>query len=257
MPANRLPAFQLYPGDWLKDPALRRCSKAARGALIDILCVAHECDFRGALFGGGTAWKQEEIADAIGGDRSENLSLISALLSSGPLKVWSKVSLEDLGTSRPDLVPDFPEGTIYNRRMVKDEIKRLACREAGIEGKGNPTLRPLKVTYKGKVKGKRGSSVEVENEDEIEIEAGRSNPIWDSISKLFFPDGIPPSNRSRVGSVVRDLKALSATPDEIERRYQIMRSMDWGKSSGPEGFVNQWANLKSKTENKKEKVSLT
>ncbi len=172
MPANRLPAFQFYPGDWLKDPELRRSSKAARGALIDILCLAHECDFRGALWGSNTAWSREEISDGIGGSRDENLALIQKLIDNGPLKVWSKVSLKDLKTTRPDLLPSFPDGMIYNRRMLKDEIKRMAGKQAGIEGGGNPTLKPLKVSYKGKFKGKKGSSVEDEVEEENEVEIG-------------------------------------------------------------------------------------
>lgn len=35
---TKLPAFQFYPGDWLKDPELRSCSPAARAAWIDFLC---------------------------------------------------------------------------------------------------------------------------------------------------------------------------------------------------------------------------
>jgi hypothetical protein len=30
-----------YTGDWLKDPAVRRCSLAARGAVFDLVCLMH------------------------------------------------------------------------------------------------------------------------------------------------------------------------------------------------------------------------
>ena len=38
----KLPAFQFYPGDWLKDPALSMCAPATRGVWIDLLCAMHE-----------------------------------------------------------------------------------------------------------------------------------------------------------------------------------------------------------------------
>jgi hypothetical protein len=32
---GKLPAFMFYPGDWQKDPCLRRCSKAAKSVWMD------------------------------------------------------------------------------------------------------------------------------------------------------------------------------------------------------------------------------
>lgn len=37
----KLPAFQFYSGDWLKDPELAMCSPATRGIWIDALCAMH------------------------------------------------------------------------------------------------------------------------------------------------------------------------------------------------------------------------
>lgn len=154
MPATRLPAFQFYPGDLMKDPGYKRCTQAERGVLLGFLCTAHECEFRGALFDNGMAWCRDELAIALGGDKTENLVFIDGLIAKGPLKVWSKVSSkEDLGTTRPDLCPDFPDGTLYSRRMLRDEIKRQACSEAGKKGGGNPDLQTFKGTAKGDAKG--------------------------------------------------------------------------------------------------------
>lgn len=44
------PAFQFYPGDWLKDPALRMCSPATRGIWVDLLC---------GMWNGRTGWDIE------------------------------------------------------------------------------------------------------------------------------------------------------------------------------------------------------
>src|SRR5579884_1019511 len=103
--ANKLPAFQFYPGDWLKDPNLRRCSKAAKGVWIDMMCLMFECEDRGILASGGVPWTKEEISAAIGGDHAENLACIEELLRKGV------VSLTKLGA-------------ISNRRMVRDEEMR-------------------------------------------------------------------------------------------------------------------------------------
>ena len=101
----KLPAIQLYTGDWLKDPNLRRCSKAAKGVWIDMLCLMSECEDRGVLASGGVPWDQNEIAGAIGGDQAENLACIAELLAKGV------ASLTKLGA-------------ITNRRMVRDEKVR-------------------------------------------------------------------------------------------------------------------------------------
>jgi hypothetical protein len=49
--ALKRPAFQFYPGDWLKDPALALCTPATRGVWIDLLCAMHELGRSGELCG--------------------------------------------------------------------------------------------------------------------------------------------------------------------------------------------------------------
>ena len=51
MSQKKLPAFQLYTGDWLKDPALSMCSAMTRGIWIDMICRMHEFDRCGQLIG--------------------------------------------------------------------------------------------------------------------------------------------------------------------------------------------------------------
>ena len=43
------PAFQFYPADWRSNAKLRRCSEAARGAWMDVLCVLHDSDEYGVV----------------------------------------------------------------------------------------------------------------------------------------------------------------------------------------------------------------
>lgn len=120
------PAFQFYPGDWKKDQDLSRASLAAKGALIEIMCLAFECEKRGVLQTGKHPWTIEEIAFAMGGDKKINIAAIEELLS--------------LNVIRKD-----KKGAIYQNRIIKDEKLRKTRREAGSKG-GNPIL------VKGKVK---------------------------------------------------------------------------------------------------------
>lgn len=46
---KKLPAFQFYPGDWKKDPALSSCSAATRGFWLDLICVMYEMGNTGEI----------------------------------------------------------------------------------------------------------------------------------------------------------------------------------------------------------------
>ncbi len=75
----KLPAFQFYPGDWRKDENLSRCSLQAKGALIEIMCIAFQCEKKGVLMSGGKPWTIEDVSMAIGGDISVNKKSIELL----------------------------------------------------------------------------------------------------------------------------------------------------------------------------------
>lgn len=126
----KMPAFQFYPADWMKDPNLRRCTHAAKGVWIDILCLMSECEERGVLKTNGHVWDDQEIALAVGGDQQLVLSCIVEL------------TLKGVSNRRED-------GALICRRMVRDENKRKLCAEAGKRG-GNPNLG---ATFKGVHKG--------------------------------------------------------------------------------------------------------
>jgi len=131
----KLPAFQFYPGDWQKDPGLRRCSHAAKGAWIDILCLMFESEERGVLISQGHAWSDDDIALAIGGDLTATKQLIYELTLKG-------VANRDA------------RGALTCRRMVRDEHKRKLCTEAGKKG-GNPKLvYKTELTLNGQTKGR-------------------------------------------------------------------------------------------------------
>lgn len=53
--------MQFFPADWRGNAKLRRCSEAARGAWIDVLCVLHDSDEYGVC-----RWPLRDLARAAG-----------------------------------------------------------------------------------------------------------------------------------------------------------------------------------------------
>lgn len=99
------PSIQFYPDDWLRDPALRRCSPSARGLWIDLICLMHAGDPYGHLRTGGADMLPGEIARATGFTAAEVRRCEAELDRAGVF-------------SRTDA------GTIFCRRMVRDEAMR-------------------------------------------------------------------------------------------------------------------------------------
>lgn len=119
------PAFQFYPADWRKDPALSACSLAARGLWIELMCIAHEGGTYGVLSINGKPMAPAQIARMVG----ESPAAVVKLLA----------ELEDAAVFSRD-----EQGCIYSRRMVKDEHVRNVRADAGRLG-GNPNLLKQKV----------------------------------------------------------------------------------------------------------------
>lgn len=114
------PAFQFYPGDWLRATELRSCSVGARGLWIDMICLMHEGSPYGHLMVGDKVIHPHNLARMVGGTIAEVDGWLSELEQSC---VFSRTA----------------DGCIYSRRMVRDEEIRSARAAGGILG-GNPAL---------------------------------------------------------------------------------------------------------------------
>lgn len=194
----KLPSFQFYPGDWQKDPDLRRCSHAAKGVWIDMLCLMFEADERGVLATNGVAWSDEEIACAVGGDAATTIGAIQELTFKGVAKRRSN-------------------GALYSKRMVADENKRRMCSEAGKRGGGNPKLRENTPTFKGVPKG--GVKGDVKG-------GSKQNPNPSSSSSSS--DNITPSNtRTREdGFSLEEVLEAAKLPDVAVSEAEARKFFD-------------------------------
>jgi hypothetical protein len=110
MSSKKLPAFQFYPGDWMKDPNLRRCTPAARGVWMDVLCLMHESETRGEL-----DWPIADFVSAINGDDETVRLGIEELIERKVIKLREN-------------------GSMYSSRMVRDEEIRRSKVESGRSG---------------------------------------------------------------------------------------------------------------------------
>lgn len=122
------PAFQFYPGDWMRSTDLRSCSIGARGLWIDMICLMHEGNPYGFLRVGDKDILPDTLARIVGGVHTQ-------------IEEWL-IELEQAGVLSRD-----QGGTIYSRRMVRDEdvrVRRSAGGEKSLlhpnvqQRKGNP-----------------------------------------------------------------------------------------------------------------------
>ena len=95
--------------------ALQSCSIGARGLWIDMMCIAHECEPYGHLTVNGRPMTASQIARHVGVSQRDCERLLR--------------ELEDSGVSS-----STPEGTIFSRRMVRDERTRNLRAEGGKAG---------------------------------------------------------------------------------------------------------------------------
>jgi hypothetical protein len=117
------PSFQFYPGDWKKNAKLRRCSEAARGAWVDILCLLHDTDEYGVC-----RWPLVDLARAAG----VTIKLAKELVSKDVLKGSDKEITGYVFVPRHAgkngepvvLVPAQPGPVWYCSRFVRDEYIR-------------------------------------------------------------------------------------------------------------------------------------
>jgi len=106
--SKKLPAFQLYPGDWLKDPRLSMCSLKTRGAWIDLICAMHELDRSGSITG-----DYDQLARICRCTSKEILDAIDELVL----------------TKTASVTHNNGRVTVINRRMKREYNERLSGRE--------------------------------------------------------------------------------------------------------------------------------
>lgn len=132
------PWMKFYPSDWRSDAALRMCSIGARGLWMEMLCIMHSAEPRGALLVNGKPVSTAALASLAGVPAKEVPALLNELREMG---VFSETD----------------DGVILSRRIMRDEEKAKKDKANGKKG-GNPRVKagvnpPVNLNGNGAVKG--------------------------------------------------------------------------------------------------------
>lgn len=111
----KLPWLKFYPSDWQSDQALGMCGLAARGLWMEMLAIMHKATPYGHLVVNGMKPSDEQLAALARAPADQIRALTQELESAG---VFSRTR----------------NGTIYSRRMTKDDKRRNDGDKAAVIG---------------------------------------------------------------------------------------------------------------------------
>ena len=219
------PSFQFYPADWRNNAKLRRCSEAARGAWIDVLCLLHDFDEYGVC-----RWPLAELARAAG----VQIKLVKELVAKDVLKGADKGAPDYTYAPRhagklgqPVTLVVAGDGPCwYCSRFVRDEYVR---QRRGQASRFSPENQP------GLVDGSGDDSAEPKEAPNAPPKEGPKPPLGarqgdgptsSSPSSLTTtspkpPDGGSPPARTKAGAVALQtfLDACAAAGERPLRDY--------------------------------------
>jgi uncharacterized phage protein (TIGR02220 family) len=119
------PSFQFYPGDWLSNKNLRRCSFTLRGVWIDTVCLMADSEEHGVL-----RWPLAELANAVGCRLAELQALRDKKVLKGAdtgerFEGFTYTPRHAGRDGEPVVLVPVQDGPIWiSSRMVRDEYKR-------------------------------------------------------------------------------------------------------------------------------------
>ncbi len=227
------PAFQFYPGDWLRDTALRSCSIAARGLWIDLMCFMHDGQPYGHLAVAGQPIPGPKLAQMVGLKYARFLALIQELEQA---KVYAKSD----------------SGALYSRRMVRDESVRGKRAAGGFMSLAHPNTPKPKGTLQGiPIRIEEGSSagpppaVAVASAPARERERALATPsseaaLWvealcEEWSRAY--QGTPP--RARIAKHIEPLIDLYG-PARVQANWRNYLAATDAKRASPAWFAEQF-----------------
>lgn len=113
--SDKLPALHFYPGDWWKDSGVQTLDHFHKGIWFELLLMMFDSSERGKLLLNGKPYSSKALAKRLAVEEQQLISCINELCDSGVCH-------------RDD------QGTLFNKRMVRDEEIRQNKIKAGSEG---------------------------------------------------------------------------------------------------------------------------
>lgn len=207
------PSFQFYPADWRSNAKLRRCSDAARGAWVDVLCLLHDADEYGVL-----RWPLVDIAQASG----VKIKLLRELSEKGVLKgadkgaepyVWAPTHAGRKGDP-VELVEPGAGPCWYCSRFVRDEYIRQRRGANSRFGDENP---PPKAAPKPSPKGGFGEhegygASSASSSKSITPESSKQAPKISEGASAPAQTSVEPTERGRACLLMRQAGCALTNP---------------------------------------------
>lgn len=164
----KLPWLKFYPSDWQSDQALGMCGLAARGLWMEMLAIMHKATPYGHLVVNGMKPSDEQLAALARAPADQIRALTHELESAG---VFSRTR----------------NGTIYSRRMTKDDKRRKDGEKAAVNGvlPGSRRSRQHNDTQHGKPPPPRVDGG-VEDEPPVSLET-RSSSVFNKSGSASGP----------------------------------------------------------------------
>lgn len=228
------PAFQFYPADWRNNAKLRRCSEAARGVWMDVLCVLHDSDEYGVC-----RWPLADLARSAGA----SLKLVRELVSKDVLKGADAGAAPYVYTPRhagkdgePVILVAASSGACwYCSRFVRDEwVRHRRGAATQFAADNQPPKSQPKQTPKGGFGERQGdgstssssSSNKPPKAPKGADEVGFAR-FWDS-----WPDGERKTARKQCAAKWRTEGCEAIAESVIAAVDAAKRSATWTKNAG-------------------------
>lgn len=227
------PSFQFYPGDWQSDLKLRRCSSAARGVWMDVLCAFHDSDDGYGLL----RWPLKDIAATIGASMAHVRELVDKGVLRGSDTEITEAFIYTPRSGRKDgepvtLVDTQPGPLWYSKRLVKDEYVRTIRGESTRFGdtEGESPKQPRKSAPKppfgdGTSSSSSPSGKASPSEKQARKRAAPLDPCRDGVDPKAWVDWLDVRKAKRAGAVtdtawaglLREAAKAGITPDAAVR----------------------------------------
>jgi hypothetical protein len=165
---SKRPWMKFYPSDWLGSSRLQRCSLAAQGVAIKLICHMHQGEPYGHLTVKGNA----AVARLLGINHQTAAKLVAELVAQGVAEICPQ------------------RGSLFSPRMVRDREKELKRQADGALG-GNPTLKQV-VNHEDKPTDTRYQKPERKNQDAAsrqEEVVGEEEPVEEHPKARLFRKG--------------------------------------------------------------------
>lgn len=197
---GKRPAIQLYTGDWLKDPCLRRCTLSTKGFWIDMMCLIDQTG------DGSITAEASEFARMVGCSRDE-----------------AKRAIDELERTETANITRTKDGiceivTIESRRMAREAKERKANTLRKRKSRGGKGVTNKSHESHNPSSSSSSFSPSGEDKERPKIDPHQPDPVIEDLRKIW-PRSLSRST-AKIQQAVAD--ALNNSPVIVGYNRELM-----------------------------------